>query len=244
MCCLSLCHTSVVTILHVLSLFLLMFSLSSVSLASAFSWKGIFLTWQSSLLLCSESWSLSTKQIFLSWNRRYPLKSSAYIWPFSGIFLRSSVKRIWGFWHFRYQNDCGAQVRITPVFSLLILCDTVNDVTHFQDFNQVSCLNGWESASPGAPWPLILLVSRWMLAMNQQNVNQNTFSPIGLLDFWFICYLWKSPPKIQKYYLFCGFLGPFLCHGIMGTFSCLACWCSFIASQKLGMFFFSYLEAV
>lgn len=104
-----------------------------------------------SLLLPSESWSPCTMPTFLSRNRKYPLKNSPlHCADFHGYFRGCLEKWIWGFWHFKYKNDCGAQVRVTPVFSLLVLCDTVNDIFLIDSpsgFNQVPCLIGWGSAS-------------------------------------------------------------------------------------------------
>lgn len=39
-------------------------------------------------------------------------------------------------------------------------------------------------------------------------------------------------------------LGPVLCHGVVGTVSCLTGWCSFTASQNWEILLFSYLETV
>lgn len=127
---LCLCHISMVTPLTVLCLFPLMFSPSSVSSASAFSWRFSLSFSRGKVASCS----------VLSHNPLLPCKYSwaetgGALWRilptsrhFQGYLTGCLVKWIWGFWHFTYQNDCGAQVSITPVFSLLILCDIVNDV--------------------------------------------------------------------------------------------------------------------
>lgn len=62
-------------------LFPLMFSPSSVSSASAFSWRAILSFSYGKVAYCSilsKPWSPSTTQMFLSWDRKYPLKHSAY----------------------------------------------------------------------------------------------------------------------------------------------------------------------
>lgn len=54
--------------------------------------------------------------------------------------------------------------------------------------------------------------------MNQKIAIQDTFCPIGIVDFWFIFSSWRlSSSKIWKYYLFCGLPGPVLCHGVVGS---------------------------
>lgn len=72
----------------VLCLFPLTFSPSSVSCASAFSWRSSLSLPCGRVAYCSvlsKPRSPSTTQIFLSRNRRYPLENSAYIYIFKDI---------------------------------------------------------------------------------------------------------------------------------------------------------------
>lgn len=122
---------------------------SSVSCASAFSWRSSLSFSRGKVAYCSFPSHCPPVPCKYSW-----AETGGTLWkilPTSRHFRGCLVKWIWGFWHFRYLNDCGAQVRVTPVFSLLILCDMVNDVFLIDSpsgFNQVSCIIGWGSASP------------------------------------------------------------------------------------------------